>query len=533
MKLQNPQQIQNIVILGGGSAGWLSATYLNQILNSGQGSPCQITLIESADIGIIGVGEATIHTFPGTLQLLGIPESEWMVKCNATFKNAIKFVNWSGLPGKDEYWHPLTRLPETPGSSIPLFHYWLQSKLQGNSAAFDASCFAAVELCAAQKSPKSVNNRNPHTTVGDYGYHLDAGLLATYLKQKGKSEGIRQIVDHVLDVAFDENGFIRHLVTENHGEVAGDLFIDCSGFSGRLINQALQEPFISYSDSLLCDRAVALPVLYESGDKYNEKRGGINPYTTSTALSTGWAWNTPLVERSGNGYVYASAFISPEQAEMELRQHLQEYTTPARHLQIRVGKTRNTWVKNCVSIGLSSGFIEPLESTGIYLIEAGLYHLLQNFPDQKFDPMLRENYNRTMQNLYEDIRDFIVLHYCLTQREDTPFWQANKYNLKIPDSLQQRLEQWRFMWPSQNFSAVSQPLFGDYSYVCILAGMGYLPEKVLPIVTYQQGLSTQLFTQLSNYSQQLKKCLPNHVDYLRDIHQRDILTNLFVKGNRQ
>jgi tryptophan halogenase len=245
--LQNPQQIQNIVILGGGSAGWLSATYLNTILNGSKGSPCQITLIESSDIGIIGVGEATIHTFPGTLKLLGISESEWMVKCNATFKNAIKFVNWSGLPGKDVYWHPLTDLLRTKDLSIPIFHYWLQSKLQGNSAPMDASCFPVVELSEAKKSPKSVNNHKLNTQAGDYGYHLDAGLLATYLKDKGKSEGIRQIVDNVLDVSLDENGFIHHLVTENHGEVGGDLFIDCSGFSGRLINQALEEPFISYN----------------------------------------------------------------------------------------------------------------------------------------------------------------------------------------------------------------------------------------------------------------------------------------------
>jgi hypothetical protein len=529
MKSPNSQQIQNIVILGGGSAGWLSATYLNKMLNGSPSQPVKITLIESSDIGTIGVGEATIHTFPHTLQLLGISEAEWMVKCNATFKNAIKFINWSGLPGKDIYWHPLTDIFRPQDLAVPIFHYWLQDKLSGSSENFDSACFAAVELCEAQKAPKSVNKNNSHTQLRDYGYHLDAGLLATYLKQKGQSEGITQIVDNVKDVALDEKGFIKHLVTENHGDVAGDLFIDCSGFVGRLINQALQEPFISYSDCLLCDRAVALPVIYEEGDKYNEKHGGINPYTTSTALSTGWAWNTPLVERSGNGYVYSSAFISPDRAEMELRQHLHEYTSPARHLQMRVGKTRHSWVNNCVSIGLSSGFIEPLESTGIYLIEAGLSHLLKNFPDQQFDPVLRENYNETMQQLYEDIRDFIVLHYCLTKREDTPFWQTNKYQLNIPDSLQKRLEQWRTMWHKSNFSAVSQALFGDYSYLCILAGMGYLPEKALPIVTHQQNLSTKIFTGLKKYSQELKNCLPNHVDYLKDIHQRHILTNLFVK----
>lgn len=529
MKLTNPQQIQNIVILGGGSAGWLSATYLNQVLNGGQGLPCKIKLIESSDIGIIGVGEATIHTFAHTLELLGIPESEWMVKCNATFKNAIKFVNWSGLPGTDVYWHPLTDILRTPHLEVPIFHYWLQDKLSGKGGAFDTTCFPSVELCEFNKAPKSVNNKNLYPGLNDYGYHLDAGLLATYLKQKGKSEGITQIIDNVKDVKLDQRGFIQHLVTENHGDVPGDLFIDCSGFSGRLINQALQEPFISYSDCLLCDRAVALPVVYEAGDKYNKKQGGINPYTTSTALSTGWAWHTPLVERSGNGYVYSSAFISPDQAEMELRDHLQEYTNPARHLQIRVGKTRNSWVKNCVSIGLSSGFIEPLESTGIYLIEAGLSHLVQNFPDKQFDPMLRDNYNGTMQQLYEDIRDFIVLHYCLTQREDTTFWQTNKYQLNIPESLEQRLEQWRIMWHKRKFSAVSQPLFGDYSYICILAGMGYLPKKALPIVTHQENLSAEIFARLKTYSQELKNQLPNHIDYLRDIHERHTLTNLFMK----
>jgi hypothetical protein len=528
MTVNNPQQIKNIVILGGGSSGWLSATYLNQALNQGQGSPYQITLIESSDIGIIGVGEATIHTFPSTLKLLGISEDEWMVKCNATFKVAIKFVDWSGLPGQDTYWHPLTKLQQPQESSIPLFHYWLKQKLQGSSAPFDDSCFESVELCKAKKSPKSVDREHGGGALNDYGYHLDAGLLATYLKEKGKAAGITQIVDNVLDVALDERGFIHHLVTQASGEIAGDLFIDCSGFQGRLINQALQEPFVSYADSLFCDRAVALPVFYEPGDKYNEKQGGINPYTTATALSTGWTWNTPLIERSGNGYVYSSAFISPDDAETELRQHLQEYTSEARHLQLRVGKTRNAWVKNCVSIGLSSGFVEPLESTGIYLIEAGLYYLLQNFPDRQFKPMLVENYNQTMQHLYEDIRDFIVLHYCLTQREDTPFWRSSKYHKYIPDSLQHRLERWQTTWPTHNFSDLLHRLFGDYSYVCVLAGMNYLPKQALPILDSQTDVHEDFFLGIEDRVEQFKNTLPDHIDYLKAIHQKHLLAKLFV-----
>jgi tryptophan halogenase len=511
--------IKNIVILGGGTSGWLSASMLNQALNKNSGNPCKITLIESSNIGTIGVGEATIHTLPVTFKYLEIPESEWMVKCNATFKMAIKFVNWLHNTANDIYWHPLDRFPTIPGLvTIPLFHYWLKRRFQGNNEPFDYSCFEAVELCDAKKSPRSDQKQILKPRQMTYGYHLDAGLLATFLKEKGKSQGINHIVDHVLDVSLDQRGFIEHLVTENHGNIAGELFIDCSGFRGRLINETLGESFISYSDCLFCDSAVALPVSYPSEDPYNETQEGINSYTTSTALSNGWVWHTPLVERSGNGYVYSSAFISPEDAEKELRHHLNAYSGQARHLKMRVGRNQNAWVKNCISIGLSSGFIEPLESTGIYLIEMGLYNLIENFPDLNFEPYLMNNYNQTMQSLSEDIRDFIVMHYCLTQREDTDFWKANKYHNNIPDSLQYRLDRWRNNWPKNGFH--HQPvfrLFPDYSYLCILAGMNYLPENSLPILEYENDLQEEFFAKIRQASNQLQQILPSHIDYLKSL----------------
>ncbi|MBD2774167.1 tryptophan halogenase family protein [Iningainema tapete] len=511
----NPHQIDNIVIVGGGTAGWLSANYLNKALNGSQPGSCQITLIESSDIGTLGVGEATIPTLLETFNFLGISEAEWMTKCNATFKLAIKFVNWSGLQGQEVFWHPFGQWYFTKGTRVPISHYWLKRKLQGNHEPFDYSCFEAVELCEAKKAPK-FNHDSEYTWRVEYAYHLDAGLLATYLKEKAKTEGVRHIVDNVLDVSLDEKGFINHLITEKHGNLAGELFIDCSGFRGLLINQALGEPFVSFADCLWCDRAIAIPVSYDPQDPYNENHGGINPYTTATALSSGWTWNIPLVSRSGTGYVYSSAFTSQADAEMEFLKHLGEksQSLQSRYIKMRIGRTRNTWVKNCVSIGLASGFIEPLESTGIYLIEAGLKHLIHHFPNRLFHPSVIDNYNCIMRDQYEEIRDFIVMHYCLSKREDTPFWRANKYEPVIPDSLKAKIELWQAMLPN-NPTKISW-LFPDYSYICILAGLGAVPQATLPLLDYQDDRAAeQAFENIRNQATQLKRNLPSHVDYLK------------------
>lgn len=532
MKAQNPHQIRTIVIVGGGTAGWLAAAYLSRALNRESQPACQITLIEASDIPTIGVGEATIPTLLDTFEFLGIPEPEWMVECGATFKLAIKFVNWLGRSGGDEFWHPFGLAPVTTGTSISIAHYWLKRRLQGQPDPFAASCSEAVRLCRAKTSPRFSSDPG-YTWRVNYAYHLDAGRLATYLKERAKADGVKHVVDRVLDVSLDEQGFISHLITAKNGHLPGDLFIDCSGFRGALINQALGEPFTSYSDSLLCDRAIALSLPYDQGDAYDEKRGGINPYTTATALGSGWAWHTPLVGRSGNGYVYSSAFVAPEDAEAEFRQYLGEKSArlEARHLKMRVGKTRRTWVKNCISIGLASGFIEPLESTGIYLIEAGLKNLIHCFPDKQFQPAIVEHYNRRMTKEYEAIRDFIVLHYCLTRREDTPFWQANKYELALPESLQTQLELWQAMWPNNPRSM--NGIFADFSYICILAGMECFPQQSLPILDHQDDEEArQLFSRLRKRAEILQNKLPGHSDHLKQLRLKSLLTtptNWFAK----
>lgn len=512
--------IETIIIVGGGTAGWLAAAYLNRALNRGETRRCQITLIESSDIGTIGVGEATVPSLRRTLHFLGLPESEWMVRCQATFKLANRYVNWSGLPAQSVFYHPFGGVPLVNG--VELAYYWLQRKLRGYAEPFDTSCYPVVALCQAYKSPKLLAEAD-YAGQTPYSYHMDAGLLAGYLKEKAKAGGVRQVVDNVLAVALDERGFISHLKTAQHGHLTADLFLDCSGFRGLLINQTLQEPFISYADCLFCDRAIALLTGHADPRR-------LNPYATATALSAGWAWHAPLFQRSGNGYVYASAFITPEAAEQELRRHLGERAEgrQAKHLVMRIGRTRNAWVNNCVSIGLASGFVEPLEATGIGLIEVELEDLVRYFPDKNFEPIVIKKYNQLMQQYYEHIRDFLVLLYSSTHREDTPFWRENKYHPALPDSLKAKLELWQVLPP------LAEPLrdppngFGPLSYLGVLAGMGRLPQRSLPRLDYgDETEAEQAFAQVKAEAARLVATLPDQVDYLRWLRFYDQLREAY------
>ena len=517
---QTDRLIKKIVIVGGGTAGWLSAAYLNQALNdAGRAQLCEIVLIEASDINPIGVGEATIPTLLNTCQFLGLSEYDWMVKCNATFKLGIKFAKWLNGKESDFYWHTFGKSFYPYGDRLPLYHRIIQQLNLGHPESFARSCFEAVRVSEAQKSPK-FNNGPEYQKQIEYAYHLDAGLFAQHLKQLAKRNGVKQIIDKVTQVKQDEKGFITSVITENHREIAGELFSDCSGFRGLLINQALKEPFVSYSDNLLCDRAIAISTPYAPGDSFNQTNGGINPYTTATGLSNGWVWHTPLVERSGNGYVYSSNHLDPETAEIELRNHLgigEDLT--ARHIKMRVGRTRNVWVNNCLSIGLSSGFIEPLESTGIYLIETALQHLVHGFPDRSFNPLLIKQYNRVMREQYEEIRDFIVFHYCLTRRNDTQFWLDVQSPATIPPAFQEQLELWQHQLPHSGKSM--RRIFDDYSYVSILAGMDRLPKNNLHILDYQNPhISKNYLREITDRGKQLAQNLPTHGNYLQNIHSK-------------
>ena len=510
--------IEKIVIVGGGTAGWLSANVLQRTLSASPDSQLAITLIESSDIPTVGVGEATLPTLPALFQFLGISESEFMTECNATFKLGIKFVNWSGLKnrsGDDVFWHPFGLKQYTSGNFVPDSQLWLSRMLDGTgTTSYARDCFAEVRCCEALKAPRSIIEQDYRAPV-QYAYHLDAGKLAEFLKKRAIANGVVHIVDNVQQVVQDNRGFIDHLICKGTGTLPGDLFLDCSGFSGLLINKTLNEPFESYSKYLPCDSAIAMQVPHSED-------AVINPYTTSTALSNGWVWNTPLTNRDGSGYVYDSQFTTPESAEQELRKHVGEsaHNIDARHLKMRVGKTKHAWVKNCVSIGLSSGFIEPLESTGIYLIEIALEHLIHNFPTKSCEPAIVSNFNKKMDIQYREIRDFLILHYCTTQREDSPFWKYCKHHEKIPDSLQEQLDLWKVMWPNNKRPGLG-PLFPDYSYTCILAGMQRWPQQSLPLLHYRNADSaTTTLDRIAQHSEQLLKTLPDHTYYLNAKRQQ-------------
>lgn len=518
------ERIEHVVIVGGGTAGWLSAVVLNRML--GREGGCTVTLVESSDIGTIGVGEATLPTLRRTLALCGIDETEWMVRCNASFKLAIRFVNWTGLPRRPVYWHPFGSLPAPGGLSLT--QHWLARHLRGDPTPLDEACAPALAACHARRAARR-GDEPAYSGPLTYAYHLDAGLFADYLKELGKARGVRHVVDEVTGVSLDGRGFVRALHTARQGDLTGDLFIDCSGFRGLLVNEALGEPFVSYGDALLCDRAVALPLPTDDAAQ------GIRPYTTATALGAGWVWNTPLFGRSGNGYVYSSAFLTPEEAEREFRAHLgpQSAGVQARHLKMRVGRTRNPWVKNCVAIGLAGGFIEPLESTGIWFIELGLYNLLLNFPDRRFAPGVTSEYNRLMARYYEHVRDFIVLHYCLTRRRDTPFWRANADHARLPDSLRARLDLWREMLPNGQ-KLDGWGLFKDASHAYILAGLGHLPDHPLPLLTPADGRAAEsTFEELRREAGRMCDVLPDHYQYLLGLRGGEVVAGGAASGSRK
>ena len=458
-------------MVGGGSAGWMSATYLDRVLNRGPTKQVQISLVESADIGIIGVGEATLPTLRRFLSFIDVDEREFMRGTNASFKNAIKHVNWRLDPSVQptHYYHPFGSVHMSHG--LPIIYYWLARRRAGHPEDYAYTCGVGASLSDEGRSPKQYDSKSYEGLI-PYAYHLDAVLLGRFLREVAVTRGVRHVTDNVVDVLRDEEGFIAAVRTESHGDLAGDLFIDCTGFRGLLINQTLEVPFVSYSDVLFCDRAVALQVPFAPEQK------DFNSFTTSTAMSGGWIWEIHLQERRGTGYVYSSQHISSDAAEAELREYLGASAEgrDARHLKMRVGRNSRLWEKNCVAVGLSGGFIEPLESTGIFLIEAGLEELVRYFPRRDFAPPLTARYNDVMGKLFDEVRDFIVLHYRLTRREDTAFWRENKYNAAISDELARNIELWRYRAPADRDLSSPLKLYGAPAYLHIVAGLDWLPD---------------------------------------------------------
>ncbi len=498
------QPLRDIVIVGGGTAGWMSATYLaTQLKASGR----RVTLVESKTIPTIGVGEATVPPLVGYFRVLGISEDEFMRQSHATYKLGIKFFGWHR--GDDAFWHPFGPV----GGNIDgtqLFHYWLQRKLaDGNEGAYTDYSTTAL-LGDLEKAPRSLASSSPVHDRGQYAYHLDAGAFAEFLKREAIRRGTQLIEDDVTDVALDERGFIKHVSTREHGELKADLYIDCSGFSAILAEKALGDRYIDWTDLLFCDRALAAP--QPLGD-------AIAPYTKSTAMSAGWMWQIPLTQRSGNGYVFSSRFIDQDAAarEMAARMGVDAERLAPRLLRMKVGRRDKFWRANCIAVGLASGFVEPLESTGIFIIQRALALLLSYFPDTGFDPHLARRFNERMAATYEEIRDFIVLHYVLSSRAGSPFWREYRA-LELPDSLQNLLELY-------DATGLVEPpeyaMFPEPSWYSILAGHGRLPRAVHSGVTLSDAEKVrQIMAYMKSENEKLAKMLPSHVAYIKALNSR-------------
>jgi tryptophan halogenase len=502
----------------------MTACYLKSALTHLQ----DLTVVESPDIRTIGVGEATFSTLKLFFDYLGLAESEWMPPCNGTYKLAVRFQNWTG--DDSHFYHPFQRYEVVDGFNLG--EWWL--KLLRGEIPFDGACFTTTSLCESLRSPRFFDGTvfddkvlayfgaapppnaviAHHTVQYPYGYHFDASLLAEFLKKLALKRGVDYLADEVTEVNLSEDGFISHLVTAKHGRVDGDLFVDCSGFRGLLINGALKEPFIDFKESLPNDRAVALQV------PTDPSKDGIRPYTTATALRSGWAWTIPLYNRNGCGYVYSSQHIGSDAAEEEMRAFLgpRSEGCAANHIKMRIGRHRNSWVKNCVAIGLASGFVEPLESTGIFFIQHAMEELVNHFPaDQRTSEGQLLSYNRTINDCIDGIREFLTVHYRASARADTPYWRDTKL-VKAPDSLEERLKIWRSRLPGVR--NIYQPFHGfeAYSYSVILLGMGYLPETYLPSLEYRdEPGAREMFHAVRAKAERLAQTLPSHYEYLRHL----------------
>ncbi len=510
--------IREIVIVGGGTAGWLSAAYLNRAL----GPTVKISLIESSSVDPIGVGEATIPTLKFTLKFLGLREADWMPEVGATYKTAIEFVGWCDPEARprESYWHPFTFRPEPhvlPNDYewMPLFsnghsilHYALERRLEGAPTPL-AQQISPIPLACARKKAPYLDAKTQLATA----YHVDAGLLAARLRKLATSRGVERVVDHVEDVLQDEQGFITAVRTRGGRTLTADFFVDCSGFRSLLLGQTLGEPFLGENDHLLCDSAVALSA------KNDPENQGIKPFTTATALSAGWVWDIPLFHRNGCGYVYSSAFRRSDDAERELRELLGSRSdeSTANHIKMRIGQSRNWWVKNCVAVGLSGSFIEPLESTGIFLIELGLALLVSLFPDRRFAPARLREYNAIMRDVYSETRDFIVLHYLLNKRKEE-FWRAARADGVLTDTLRERIEFLRENLPV--LDALKLRVFPPASYAFILDGCGALPRTSYPMLAHVGR--AEGYAMLDEWAASYPKLvdgLPDHYEFLRDLRE--------------
>jgi tryptophan halogenase len=452
----------DVVIVGGGTAGWMAAAALVGIMKP---ELCRVRLVESEEIGTVGVGEATLPHMKLFNDSIGLDEAEMMRRTNATFKLGIEFVDW-GFEGAS-YIHPFGA-HGPPGSGLPFQHLWLRARQNGRDFNLEEFSYGIVASRRNRFDFPSTDHRAIDSTYG-YAYHFDASLYAKLLRSFAEARGARRTEGKVAEVVLHpERGDIASLTLDSGEVVPGDFFIDCSGFRSLLLGDALGVEFEDWSKWLPCDRAFAVP---------SAREGALTPYTRSTARAAGWQWRIPLQHRTGNGYVFSSSFISEDEAADTLMRNL---GSPAlgdpKLLRFKAGRRLKSWQGNCLGLGLASGFLEPLESTSIYLIQMGVLHLLPLFPRDRVDPRLRDEFNRRMDVEYSRIRDFLILHYHANTRDDAELWRYCRA-MEVPDSLVRRLELFRHRGFIEQYR---DGLFTPASWLSVYTGQGVQPEHYHP-----------------------------------------------------
>ena len=456
--------IRSVQIVGGGTAGWMTAAVLSRFFPPER---LAITVVESDEIGIVGVGEATVPLLQQLNGLLEIDEREFLKATNGTYKLGIEFRDWGEL-GR-VFFHGFGDFGADI-QGIPPQHHWLKLRQLGDPTPIDDY---SLPYAIGRRGRFAIPPNDPEHPASffKHAFHFDASLYGRFLRGYAEARGVVRVEGKIVDVALrGEDGFIDHVTLADGRELGADLFVDCSGFRGLLIQQALETGYHDWRHWLPCDSALAVP---------SENVSPPTPYTVSTARSAGWQWKIPLQHRTGNGHVYSSAFMSDDGARDILLANLEgRALAEPRQLRFVTGRRKQAWNRNCVSIGLASGFMEPLESTSIQLIQTGAARLVDYFPDRNFDPAVRDEYNRLTANEYERIRDFIILHYSLTKRDDSDFWR-HCAAMELPDTLQHKIEVFA---ATGKVPFLTEESYLESSWVAIFAGNGLLPRRYDPLV---------------------------------------------------
>ncbi|MFZ5637849.1 MAG: tryptophan halogenase family protein [Pseudomonadota bacterium] len=480
-------RVSEIVIVGGGTAGWMTAAALSKVLNRSY----SIRLVESEEIGTVGVGEATIPMIKLYNQALELDEAEFMRETMGSFKLGIEFVNWGRLG--DSYIHGFGKIGQDLGL-VPFYQYWLKMHQAGKAAPLDDY---SINTAAARENRfmRAVTDR-PNSPLADiaYAYHFDAGLYARFLRKYSEARGVVRTEGKVAGVEQDpESGFIRAIAMENGERIPGQLFVDCTGFRGLLIEQTLKTGYIDWTHWLPCDRAAAVPCV---------RTTPLTPYTRSTARDAGWQWRIPLQHRVGNGHVFSSRFISEDEAVATLMANLEgEALAEPRVLRFVTGKRKKFWNKNVVAVGLASGFMEPLESTSIHLIQSSIARLTAFFPHAGFDQTDIDEFNAHSDFEFDKIRDFLILHYHATERDDTPFWNYCR-TMDVPESLTRKMA--LFNSNGRIFRDANE-LFAEPSWMQVMHGQRMTPRS------YHAMVDVYPEAQIADYMQNIRGVIANCV----------------------